>query len=154
MKRMMTRGIPALLIGLAALFLLASCGSSSDEIVFRDVKKQTHEFIGYYRTIQLSAEQAQLKADVLGKIPAVCCDDFSALTCCCECNFSKALWGLTHHLIAERGYDAQRLRQSVDQWVAFTNPNGYSGKACHDGGCMRPFARDGCGGMSETHVIF
>jgi hypothetical protein len=123
-------------------------------LAFTDVKAQTREFIGYHQSIKLTPEQQKVKAAVLGAIPAPCCANFSALTCCCPCNFSKALWGMTHYLIAREGYDQARLKDAVDRWIAFSRPNGSSGKACFTpGGCNRSFAHDGCGGMTEDQLV-
>lgn len=129
-------------------------GVSEGDVAFHDVKAQTAEFIGYYHSVQLTPAQADVKAAVLSAIPAPCCARFSALTCCCPCNFSKALWGLTHYLLAKKNYDAPRLKEAVTRWIAFTQPYGSTGDACFNGGCNRSFANNGCGGMKESHVIF
>lgn len=140
------------LVVMAAL-LSGSAWAAPKRIEFTDVERQTREFVGYYKTIRLTPKQEKVKAAVLSKIPAPCCAQFSALTCCCPCNFSKALWGMTHFLLAKEGYDEARLKDAVDRWIAITKPDGWSGRGCFNGGCARPFAKDGCGGMSE-HAFF
>jgi hypothetical protein len=141
---------------LAARLQAPGTGGSgaAQALAFTDVQAQTREFIGYYKAIQLTPGQEKVKAAVLGAIPAPCCSSFSALTCCCPCNFSKALWGMTHYLIARQGYDEARLKDAVHRWIAFSRPNGSSGKACFSGGCNRSFAHDGCGGMTESQLVF
>lgn len=49
--------------------------------------------------------------------------------------------------------DATQVRREVRQWIAAVNPSGFSGQACHEGGCGRAFHKDGCGGMREDKVI-
>lgn len=138
----------------AAWFVGSVASAAPKSIEFTDIERQTREFVGYYHSIKLTPKQEKLKAQVLKKIPAPCCSQFSALTCCCPCNFSKALWGLSHHLIARRGYGEKELEEAVKRWIAFTHPGGYSGRACYNGGCARPFVKDGCGGMSELRFFF
>lgn len=121
---------------------------------FDAVEPQTRRFIEYYKTIQLTPEQEKVKAAALSPLKAVCCRDFSALTCCCPCNFSKSLWGMTHYLIARKGYDAARVQEAARAWIAYVNPNGFSGDVCSTGGCNRPFAENGCGGMDDRNVAF
>jgi hypothetical protein len=110
-------------------------------------------FIEHYHAIRLTPEQERIKQDALESIPAPCCNQFSMATCCCPCNLAKSVWGLTHHLIAERRYDASAVRQAVLDWLASSNPGGYSGDACFTGGCQRPFSQNGCGGMDERHIV-
>jgi hypothetical protein len=73
---------------------------------------------------------------------------------CCPCNLGKSISGLASHLIAREGADAATVRQAVLDWVARTNPAGYSGAACDLKRCERPFREDGCGGMSEARLVF
>ncbi len=119
---------------------------------FHDVEKQSREFMGYYHSIALTPEQEAIKAEVLEAMPAACCSRASAYTCCCPCNLSKTLWGLSNFVIAEKGVNAVQLKEVVDSWLAFTNGNGYSGDACYRGGCERGFQHDGCGGMHESNL--
>ncbi len=132
----------------------ASSTSGTSLIHFTDVERQTEEFLGYGKMIKLTPEQEKIKETALGDIKAVCCKDFSALTCCCPCNFSKALWGMSAYLIAEKGATAAQVKEAVHEWIHFVNPKGFSGDACFTGGCTRSFAENGCGGMNEDDVQF
>ncbi|MCA1734412.1 MAG: hypothetical protein LC732_12535 [Acidobacteria bacterium] len=67
------------------------------------------EFIGYYRAIELTPKQEAVEKAALDTRPAVCCSDYTAYTCCCDCNLSKSLWGLANYLIAKRGMDADQV---------------------------------------------
>ena len=138
------------LLGLAVL-LPASAG---DDLVFHDVRGQTEEFLRYNAEITLTEEQQEIFNEALTPLAAPCCADRSALTCCCPCNQRRTWWGLTKHLIAHRGLDAEATRAKVAEWFAFTHPNGSSGDACYKGRCAKPFTHDGCGGMVEGRVSF
>lgn len=127
---------------------------TASPLQFKPVEEQTIEFIEYYKSIRLTPEQEKVKTAALSPLKAVCCKDFSALTCCCPCNFSKSLWGMTHYLIAKRGYDAAQVQETAKAWIAYVNPNGFSGDVCETGGCNRTFANNGCGGMNENAVVF
>ena len=137
---------------LLPVLLISSC--SSDVIAFHDVKSQTEQFIEWERTIKLTPEQESVKKDALGALPAPCCSNTTAYTCCCPCNISRSTWGLSNWLIAEKNQSAEQVRQKAAEWVAYINPNGYSGKACYTGGCPRPFHQDGCGGMNSKQVNY
>jgi hypothetical protein len=156
------RGAGAMILGLAALLTLAYPGwlavasprvAKSSDIEFTDAQAQARQFIGYYHTIALTASQQEIKRQALENLPAPCCRDYPALTCCCQCNLSKSVWGLSHYLIAQKGYDAARVRATVERWLRFVNPGGFSGDACYTGGCDRAFDRNGCGGMSEARLV-
>ena len=67
---------------------------------------------------------------------------------------ARATWGLAKHLLVEKGYDADGVRTAVTDWFADVNPDGFTGDACFTGGCGRAFARNGCGGMREDHLVF
>jgi|AutmiccommuBRH23_1029490.scaffolds.fasta_scaffold65444_3 hypothetical protein len=121
---------------------------------FEAVEPQTRKFIEYYKTIRLTPEQEKIKTAALSPLKAVCCKDFSALTCCCPCNFSKSLWGMTHYLIAQKGYNAVQVQEAAKAWIAYVNPDGFSGDSCNTGGCNRPFAQNGCGGMDDRALVF
>ncbi len=140
------------LLVLLAAALASSCGSS--EITFHDVEAQTRQFMEWQRTIRLDETQEAVKKAALGEIPAACCSDNSAYTCCCTCNISRSVWGLANYMIAEQHADAAKVRAKAQEWFAYINPDGYSGKACYTGGCQRPFSKDGCGGMDRGHVVF
>ncbi|MFQ5527860.1 MAG: hypothetical protein ACE5GX_16580 [Thermoanaerobaculia bacterium] len=156
------RSLPWLAMAAGAVFAVVAIGALlQDEsaavaspIEFSDVKQQTREFIGYYNSIKLTPEQELIKRQALSKVPAPCCSDNSAYTCCCPCNMAKTWWGLSHHLIVDEGYGADGVRAAVEGWIDFINPKGFSGDACYKGGCVRPFHRNGCGGMSEKQIVF
>jgi len=120
---------------------------------FTDVRSQAREFIGYYQSIQLTPEQEAVKKEALSALPAPCCSDNSAYTCCCPCNMAKTVWGLSHHLIADKGYDATQVKKAVEDWFAFINPDGFSGDVCYTGRCNLPWAQGGCGGMGKEIVF-
>ena len=148
--------VSALLMTLSGLGL-TSC-AESDAVAastsFSDVRSQTLEFIGYNSSIQLTPEQEAIKKEALTALPAPCCSDNSAYTCCCPCNMAKSTWGLANHLIAEKGYGADEVQAAVQEWHEFINPAGFSGDVCYTGGCGRPFNKNGCGGMNENNVVF
>ena len=145
---------------LVPVVLLASSASQKEDeaaaidIEFTDVRSQTLEFMEYYQTIELTPEQERVKLAALSKLPAACCADNSAYTCCCVCNLSRTVWGLTAHLIVERDYSVEQIQTAVKQWIEFVNPAGFSGNACYRGGCARSFANNGCGGMNPNHVVW
>ena len=108
--------LPALAVLLMVGVGFASAGCHASEasaIEFTDVAKQTREFIDYYHSIELDAEQDAIKREALSRIPAPCCSDNSALTCCCPCNMAKSWWGLAQHLIANEGLDADAVETTV-----------------------------------------
>ena len=119
-------------------------------LVFNDVASQSREFIGYYHSITLTPEHEEIKKAVLGAMPAACCSGSTAYTCCCPCNLSKTIWGLSNYALSQRGADAQQLRGAVDTWIAFVNPDGYKGNACYVGGCDGGMSAGGCGTMQEA----
>ncbi len=121
--------------------------------VFHDVRSDSERFIDYYSAIRLTPTQERVKAEALDSIPAPCCKKYSMTTCCCPCNLAKSVWGLSNYLIAKKGYRAPEIQSAVVGWLKFINPNGFTGDACFTGGCKRPFAQNGCGGMDATHVI-
>ena len=61
---------------------------------------------------------------------------------------------MTRHLIADRGYDADQVREAVIDWFQFVDPDGFTGTSCYSGGCNRPFRENGCGGMDERQIRF
>lgn len=122
------------------------------KIRFTDVGSQSKEFMRYASTIRLTAQQEAVKREVLEHMPAACCRNSNAHTCCCPCNLSKTVWGLTNYALAQHGASAEDLREVLKAWYEFTNPSGYSGDICYSGGCGRPFHENGCGGMREAHL--
>ncbi len=117
------------------------------------VQARARELIRY-ADMTLAPEQQAIKVEVLGSMPAYCCKKFPLLTCCCPCNLSKTVWGLSNYLIVVEQADAARLRTEVKDWIKRTNPGGYSGDGCFHGGCKRPFNQNGCGGMDQANVLF
>lgn len=146
--------VVALTMTLAALAAFTPLLLSEDTLEFTDVRQQTLQFIEFERTIELSPEQEEVKREALSSLPAPCCSDNSAYTCCCPCNSAKAWWGLAAHLIVDKGYDAEQVRSKVADWFEFINPGGFSGDACYTRGCARPFDANGCGGMDDQSVVF
>ena len=122
--------------------------------VFSDVRANTKELIGYASSISLSPEQQKIKEEVLSSIPTTCCKKFSMLTCCCPCNMAMTIWGLSNYMLQHHNADAGQLRVAVQEWVKTIGPKGFTGDACDTGGCARPFAENGCGGMDKDHVVF
>lgn len=149
------------LIGaLCAITLLFTIGAQSGtknsvkNLKFTDVRSQTAEFIGYNTSIKLSPEQEKLKTEVLSKIPAPCCTEYSIATCCCPCNLAKSVWGLSNYAIAKLNYSADKLTAAVNDWIKFTHTNGFAGDSCAKGRCGSSFAADGCGGMKEGEIVY
>ena len=142
----------AFVCGLAVLAVGCSL-LGAGEIVFEDVSAQSRQFITWYETIKLTPEQEAVKRAALEALPAPCCSDNSAYTCCCECNISRTVWGLSHYMITEQDATAEQVREKVREWIAFISPKGHSGQSCYNGGCARSFSNDGCGGMSADHLV-
>jgi hypothetical protein len=143
-----------------AVFALAALGgiawaaaTTPADPKFTDAQKQTAEFMGYWKTIQLTPQQEGVKREALTALPAPCCSDNSLYTCCCPCNMAKTSWGLANYLIVKKGYGVEQVRAKVSEWVKFINPQGYPGDTCYTGGCNKAFAKAGCGGMAEP-VVF
>ena len=151
------------LIALAAALLAvwASAGDAATTLkpgtktpVFSDVPAQAKEFIGYADSISLAPEQQKIKEQVLSQIPANCCKKFSMLTCCCPCNMAKSIWGLSNFMLVRHGANAAQLKAAVESWVSTIGKGGFTGDACFTGGCGRPFAKNGCGGMDQDHLVY
>ena len=130
----------------------ASVTALGGTLVFRDPAAQSREFMGYYHTIDLTPEQEAIKKEVLGAMPAACCSGSTAYTCCCPCNLSKTIWGLSNYAIAKHGADATQLHAAVDAWMGFINPDGFRGNACYQGGCEGSISGGGCGAMTEEKL--
>lgn len=127
--------------------------ASAGAVAFIGTREETERFIGYYQTIRLTPEQERIKVEALSTIAAPCCAENSLATCCCPCNMAKAAWGLSAWLITEKGYGVEQLNQAAKDWLAAANPDGFSGNACHNGGCARPIHKNGCGGMNDRQVL-
>ena len=144
------------------LLLLAAAGAAAQfrhsradaaEVRFHSVEAQSRQFMRWHAEIRLSPAQEAVKKAALGSIPAPCCSDNSAYTCCCTCNISRTIWGLSQYMIARQGASAEQVRAKVREWIAFINPKGFSGSACYRGGCPRPFSEGGCGGMDGGNLV-
>jgi len=132
----------------------------------------TQQFIDWYNTIALTSAQRALRDEALSPLVAPCCDEYPMSTCCCECNLSRSVWGLSAYLITEEGYTADQLQEAVLQWLHFIRPDYYVASAlkekgkiprvfglstqssCFTGRCDLPFYSKtefrhlgGCGGM-------
>jgi hypothetical protein len=144
------------LVGLLTAFVFSSVNSADQngELLFSDLKRQTNQFMEWERTIRLTPEQESFKKAALTQIAAPCCADNSAYTCCCSCNISRTIWGLSNYLIARQSADVITVRTKVVEWIKFLNPTGYSGRACYTRGCAKAFKHDGCGGMRRDQVVF
>jgi hypothetical protein len=141
-----TRLIATTLVVTLAFYAMGA--GPAGPVRFYDAQKQSQEFMGYYESITLSFQQEAVKKRALSNIPAPCCSENSIYTCCCPCNLAKTVWGLSNYLIAKQGYGADQVHQAAVDWIKFVNPGGYPGDSCTTaGGCQRPFAQSGCGGM-------
>lgn len=124
------------------------------KVEFTDVKKQTQEFIRYFNSIQLTPEQETIRRDALSTLPAPCCSDKTAATCCCTCNMSRSIWGLSKYLIVEKNATIDDVRVAASDWIEFINPSGFKGDTCYTGGCGRSFSQGGCGGMNGNNIVW
>lgn len=131
----------------------AAESSLANGIAFHDLETQMKEFIAYNESIKLTSQQEAVKKAALERGKAVCCDDYTAYTCCCNCNLSKSLWGLSNYLIAVKRLNADQVAEATRQWIDHTNPSGFTGNACYTGGCGRASHANGCGGMSESNIV-
>lgn len=153
MRTILTTSLAIILIAFLGGIALATSGESA--VVFSDVEEQTVEFMRYNDTIQLTPAQEAVKKEALSAIPAPCCSDNTSYTCCCPCNMAKSIWGLSAYLITEKGMGADAVQAKVEEWIEFINPAGFSGDVCYTaGGCTRAFAKNGCGGMHPSRLVF
>jgi hypothetical protein len=149
--------LSTLLVVLPALTFLSSwaVAAAKEDYEFTDVRKQTVAFHQYEKTIKLTAAQQAIYREALEGLPAPCCSDNSALTCCCPCNSARAWWGLAKHLVADLGYDAKETRAKVAEWFRYINPAGWPGNTCYSqNGCAKPFRQGGCAGMGADQLVF
>jgi len=134
----------------------------------------TQQFIDWYNSVQLSAEQLAIRDMALSSEVAPCCDEYPMSTCCCECNLAQSVWGLSAYLITEKDYRVSQVQEAALQWLHFIRPDYYVASAleqkgmdpglwgftaestCFSGNCDRPFHTEtsdghlgGCGGMEE-----
>ncbi len=116
-------------------------------LTFTGDRTETERFIAFNDKITLTAAQEAIRVEALSAIPAPCCKEFSAATCCCNCNMKRASDGLAKHLIVDLGADAAKVRTTIQAWQHAINPDGFEGDSCSTGKCGKPFKADGCGGM-------
>jgi len=153
--RKTTLALLLFVLPLASFVSSWAVAAATGGIEFKDVRAQTQQFLEYEKTIQLTPAQEAIYREALEGLPAPCCSDNTALTCCCPCNSARAWWGLTKHLVANLGYDVEKTRAKVDEWFGFINPSGWSGDTCYSsGGCAKPFHQNGCGGMNAGQLAF
>ncbi len=133
---------------------------------FKGTPEEAQYFMNKNREITLTPEQEKVRLVALdGKdgqgnptVPAPCCADKTAATCCCQCNLARTIWGLSKSLIVA-GADATEVRETVNAWTNALNPAGYAGlkrvedSTCYVGGCGKSIRSDGCGGMDEKDLI-
>ena len=147
----------ALLVGVAAL----SCGDSSSLAATASVNAPIgallalpiEELIEHDARIELTASQEEVKRAALTPIPAPCCSDRTAYTCCCTCNLARAWWGLSKVLITEHGQSAAEVQANVEQWIQELRPKGFAGDSCYTGRCSTAARHDGCSGMDPNRIV-
>ena len=147
-----------IVVAVSAALIPSAWAMSQPELTDVDIefsvdREETLKFMKWYDEIKLTPEQEAVRVEALEAIPAACCSKFSAATCCCECNMSRTIWGLSKHLIVNEGWDAVQVRSAVTKYYAAVNPAGFSGDSCFTGGCMKPMAHNGCGGMQKHMLI-
>lgn len=133
---------------------------------FKGTQEEAQYFMDKNREIVLTPDQEAMFLAALDQkdsqgnptVPAPCCADKTAATCCCECNLARTIWGLSKSLIVD-GADATEVRMAVLAWTYALNPAGYAGlkrvedSTCYVGGCEKSIKSDGCGGMDEKHLV-
>ncbi len=119
-------------------------------IRFHNVGAQSREYIDYYNTIHLTPEQEEVRASALKSRPAACCVKSDAYTCCCTCNLSKSVWGLTTYAIATYHINAAQVHERLAGWLTLVNPCGLDGGSLYLGVWSIRFIQTGCGGMTEN----
>lgn len=157
-KRPVALIIGAIVVTIGAVYFASVGGTGGDGGPmtmgpFERTRAQAQQFMEANRTITLTASQEATRVEALSVIPAACCRDSGADTCCCDCNLSRSIWGLAKTMIVG-GAGAVEVRQAAQTWTKTLNPAGYAGDACYTGGCERSMQTDGCGGMNEDHLVF
>lgn len=135
----------------------------------------TQQFIDWYNVIDLTSAQRALRDGALRPLVAPCCDEYPMTTCCCECNLSRSVWGLSAYLIRDKGYNTvNQLQEAILQWLHFIRPDYYvasslekevkiprafglsTQSSCFTDRCDLPFYSKpeylhlgGCGGMED-----
>lgn len=93
-----------------------------------------------------SQPQRHIERKVLDGIRSPCCGEHLMSGRCCGCLLSRAITGLTRSLVLRGETDVEHLRRTVGAWIRAARIQGFSGRACVEQRCSRPFAADGCGG--------
>jgi hypothetical protein len=80
------------------------------------------------------------------------------------------VWGLSKHLISEKNYGVEQVRESALQWLQFIHSDYYviqelknrgvdpaayglvHENPCYTGKCELPFTQGGCGGMGSLKL--
>jgi hypothetical protein len=142
------------LIAVAGMAVLSPLGARRPEAApaaraMTGDRAETERFLAYERDITLTPAQEAVRVAALEALPAPCCKEFSAATCCCRCSMARATWGLAKHLIVNEKASVEKVRAAVAAYHHAINPSGFSGDVCATGGCGRPFADNGCGGMGS-----
>ncbi len=84
----------AAVLAVAALFGLQYAGAAfaaakpvttAGGVELHDVETQTVEFMRWNDEIELTPAQERVRVEALSAIPAPCCSDNTAATCCCPC---------------------------------------------------------------------
>lgn len=132
----------------------SSASQHASTMEFTGDRAETEQFIKWYKSIDLTSAQVATRKAALEALPAPCCSQFTADTCCCECNMKRATHGLAKYLIAEKGWTADAVRTAVAKWHKVSHPNGFNGDACMAGRCNLSFAQDGCAGMTDGVLVF
>ena len=163
----MTRRADSLRLRATAAVLLVGaltswgCGNSpppataavGDDPVAELLALPMERLIAYDAAIELTAEQEEIKRAALTPIPAPCCSDRSAYTCCCQCNLGRAWWGLSKVLITEHGQGAAEVQANVERWIGNLRPQGFAGNSCYTGRCSTAAKHDGCSGMNPNRIV-
>ena len=122
------------------------------EHLFKGTTEEIKRFMQMNREITLTSSQEAVRVEALSQLPAPCCSESSAATCCCECNLSRTIWGLSKSLIVA-GAGATEVREAARAWIKALNPAGYDGDACMKGRCEKSLKGDACGGMDEADLV-
>jgi len=144
----------AMVVSAAAAFGAKSQSSSAPLLQLTGNRAQIEQFIRFDQKIRLAPAEEKIRHDALVDMPAPCCKDYSAATCCCQCNLSRSTWGMAKYLITRKGADAKQVRAAAEQWVKLVNPSGFTGTSCYRGFCGRTFKNNGCGGMSADDLVY
>ncbi len=149
------------IVPLLAALALWGCGDSlptaaaatDDDLIATLLALPIERLIAYDAEIELTPEQEEIKRAALTPIPAPCCSDRSAYTCCCQCNLGRAWWGLSKVLITEHGQGPAEVQANVERWIGDLRPQGFAGDSCYTGRCSTAARHDGCSGMDPNRIV-